>query len=159
MNSVSFFLPFKSGIWSFLFNPLELYSEFSVTIFLFSGFVVLEAGDGQEAIIVLDANPELKMVLCDLRMPNMDGLEFLDAVRDRGLSVVMMSAYGTSETTDAALALGAVDTISKPFRPSEIKLRLERLILARWIAILWAPMLARSGVLMRSRWIRNPRMV
>ena len=52
--------------------------------------------------------------------PNMDGLQLLEAVRERGLAVVMMSAYGTTETTEAALGLGAVDTISKPFRPTEI---------------------------------------
>ena len=92
------------------------------------GFAVMEAADGQQALQMLGKYPDIRMVLCDLRMPNMDGLQFLEAVRDRGLSVVMVSAYGTLETTDAALDLGAVDTISKPFRPSEIKVRLERLI-------------------------------
>jgi len=92
------------------------------------GFGVFEARDGRHAIEVLDEHPEVRMVLCDLRMPHMDGMAFLAAVAGRGLRVVMMSAYGTTETSEAALELGAVDTISKPFRSSEIRLRLERLM-------------------------------
>jgi two-component system response regulator AtoC len=92
------------------------------------GFVVFEARDGRHAIQVLDEHPEVRMVLCDLRMPHMDGMAFLAAVADRGLKIVMMSAYGTTATSEAALDLGAVDTISKPFRPAEIRLRLERLM-------------------------------
>ena len=91
------------------------------------GFVVVEARDGRHAVEVLDANPEVRLVLCDLRMPKMDGMAFLRAVADRDLRVVIMSAYGTTETSEQALELGAVDTISKPFRPAEIRLRLERL--------------------------------
>jgi len=92
------------------------------------GFAVFEARDGQHAVEVLDEHPEVRLVLCDLRMPHMDGMEFLRAVADRGLRIVMMSAYGTTETSEQALELGAVDTISKPFRPAEIRLRLERLV-------------------------------
>jgi two-component system response regulator AtoC len=92
------------------------------------GFDVFEAQDGQHAIEILDEHPEVRMVLCDLRMPRMDGMAFLGAVAGRGLRIVMMSAYGTTETSEAALDLGAVDTISKPFRPAEIRLRLERLM-------------------------------
>ena len=91
------------------------------------GYTVFEAVDGHHAISVLDEQPEVRMVLCDLRMPKLDGLGFLHAVENRGLSVIMMSAYGTTETAERALGLGAVDTISKPFRPAEIRARLDRL--------------------------------
>ncbi len=92
------------------------------------GYTVFEAVDGQDAISVLDQHPEVRMVLCDLRMPRLDGLSFLRAVADRSLSVIIMSAYGTTETAEQALALGALDTISKPFRPAEIRTRLQRLV-------------------------------
>jgi len=92
------------------------------------GFVVFEACDGEDAISVLDEHPEVRMVLCDLRMPRMDGMAFLETVGGRDLSIIMMSAYGTTESSEIALGLGAVDTISKPFRPAEIRLRLERLM-------------------------------
>ena len=56
------------------------------------------------------------------RMPRMNGMGFLDAVSGRGLQVVMMSAYGTTDTAVEALGRGAADLpISKPFRPDEIR--------------------------------------
>jgi len=92
------------------------------------GFNSCEAHDGADAISKLDEDPEIRFVLCDLRMPNMDGMAFLDAIAGRGLRVVMMSAYGTTDTAVEALGRGAVDYISKPFRPDEIRVALERLV-------------------------------
>ena len=92
------------------------------------GFVTCDAGDGVEAIARLDEDPDIRFVLCDLRMPRMDGMAFLDAIGGRGLRVVMMSAYGTTDTAVEALGRGAVDYISKPFRPNEIRVALERLV-------------------------------
>ena len=92
-----------------------------------SNFRVMEASDGVDAIQVLDDHPEIQLVLCDVRMPRMDGMAFLDAVSGRDLSVVLMSAYGTSGTAVEAIARGAVDYISKPFRPDEIRVCLDRL--------------------------------
>jgi len=92
------------------------------------GFSARQAADGREALAALDEEPELAVVLCDVRMPGMGGLEFLDRVRDRpGLAVLMMSAYGDRETEEEALRHGAVDFISKPFRPDELKARLDRI--------------------------------
>ncbi|MAY81542.1 MAG: hypothetical protein CL930_12250 [Deltaproteobacteria bacterium] len=92
-----------------------------------SNFRVLEATDGVDAIQVLDDHPEVGLVLCDVRMPRMDGMAFLDAVAGRGLNVVLMSAYGTTGTAVEAISRGAVDYISKPFRPDEIRVCLDRL--------------------------------
>ena len=58
----------------------------------------------------------------------MNGMGFLDAVSGRGLQVVMMSAYGTTDTAVEALGRGAADYISKPFRPDEIRVSIERLM-------------------------------
>jgi len=93
-----------------------------------AGFEVLEACGGHEALTTLEANPTLHLVLCDIRMPRMDGLAFLEATRGRGLSIVMMSAYGTTRTAVDALTRGAVDYISKPFRAEEIRICLERIL-------------------------------
>ena len=92
------------------------------------GFDACEARDGAHAMSILDEDPEIRFVLCDLRMPNMDGMAFLDSVAGRGVRVVMMSAYGTTDTAVEALGRGAVDYISKPFRREEIRVALERLI-------------------------------
>jgi two-component system response regulator AtoC len=92
------------------------------------GYSARQAADGREALAALDEEPGLAVVLCDVRMPGMGGLEFLDLVRERpGLAVLMMSAYGDLETEDEALRRGAADFISKPFRPDELKARLDRI--------------------------------
>ena len=92
------------------------------------GYAVTAATDGADGVAKLDADPDIRFVLCDVRMPKMNGMAFLDAVSGRGLQVVMMSAYGTTDTAVEALGRGASDYISKPFRPEEIRVSLERLM-------------------------------
>ncbi len=87
------------------------------------GHEVTTATDGADALAKLsDAAADL--ILCDVRMPTMDGMTFLErhaAGNGAGL-VVMMSAYGDSETAIAAMQRGAYDWIQKPFRAEEIVL-------------------------------------
>jgi len=61
-------------------------------------------------------------------MPNMGGMEFLDAARDilNGTTVIMMSAYGSIDTAIGAMKLGAYDYISKPFKTDEVYLTLKK---------------------------------
>ncbi len=63
------------------------------------------------------------LLMSDIRMPGMDGLEFLRLVHERWpeLPVILMTAYGSLETTMNALRLGAWDYISKPFSPEAIR--------------------------------------
>ncbi len=105
-----------------------------------AGHRVIEAGNGEEALAQLAAHPRAATVLCDIRMPRMDGMAFLaalaagpPALRER-LDVVMMSAYGSADTAVAALGQGAVDFISKPFKADEITHCVERLQAARRLA-------------------------
>jgi two-component system response regulator AtoC len=93
-----------------------------------AGYPVHEAADGQQALQVLDEHPEIRIVLSDIRMPRMDGMALLEAVKGRDLRVVMMSAYGSTDTAVAALGRGARDYISKPFRPNEIRVCLARIV-------------------------------
>lgn len=92
------------------------------------GYEVVTVPDGKSALDTLETTP-LDIILCDIRMPRMDGLSFLKEFRARGLKpgVVMMSAYGTYDQAVEALRLGADDYISKPFKSSEILLVLEKL--------------------------------
>ncbi len=92
------------------------------------GYEVAAVPDGQAALDTL-ADGKFDAVLCDIRMPRMDGLSFLKEFRARALSpgVIMMSAYGTYDQAVEALRLGADDYISKPFRSTEILLVLEKL--------------------------------
>ena len=93
-----------------------------------NGYQVLEASNGLEGITLLEANPDVRVALCDIRMPGMGGLAFLEAVSKRDLRVVMMSAYGTTDTAMECLRRGAHDYITKPFRIDEIRICLERII-------------------------------
>ena len=93
-----------------------------------AGYPVHEATDGAHALEVLDAQSDIRIVLSDMRMPRMDGMSLLAAIKDRSLNVVMMSAYGSTDAAVAALGLGARDYISKPFRPDEIRVCLERIV-------------------------------
>ncbi len=85
------------------------------------------ASDGEEGLQKSTVN-SYDHVLCDIRMPRKDGLEFLKEAQKANLdtSVIMMSAYGTVDTAIEAMKLGAYDYISKPFKPDEIVLTLKK---------------------------------
>jgi len=91
------------------------------------GYEVETASNGDEALQKVMASP-FDQVLCDIRMPRMDGLEFLREKRKKGAEVItiMMSAYGTVDIAIEAMKLGAYDYISKPFKPDEIILTLRK---------------------------------
>jgi DNA-binding NtrC family response regulator len=118
-----------------------------------AGYAVVGAADGQEGLEVLGSEPGISIVLCDLRMPRLDGMAFLEAARRTrpGLLVIMMSAYGNTDTAIEAVKRGAYDFVSKPFRADEIVLVLrkveERESLARENATLRAEVALRQPVL------------
>lgn len=91
------------------------------------GYEVLAASDGQEGLAVAEQEqPDL--VLCDVRMPGMGGLEFLDSFRAAGGSapVLVMTAYGSVDLAIDAVNRGATDYISKPFSADEVLLRVRK---------------------------------
>jgi len=90
-------------------------------------YEVETASNGEEALQRI-SNSTFDQVLCDIRMPGMDGLDFLKEVRktEADANVIMMSAYGTLDTAVEAMKLGAYDYISKPFKPDEIILTLKK---------------------------------
>jgi DNA-binding NtrC family response regulator len=77
---------------------------------------VYTAADAQGALDIL-ATREISLVMADIRMPKVDGLELLDQIRQRDPSaiVIMMTAYGSIESAVQALKLGAYDYVTKPF--------------------------------------------
>ena len=84
------------------------------------GFDVLTAASGDEALVRIDTTPA-DIVLCDLRMPGIDGMELLpQLVRKLPTStIIMMSAFGTEELAIEAMNRGAYDYLAKPFQPTE----------------------------------------
>ena len=81
-----------------------------------------EEGLRKAAVSVFD------QILCDIRMPGMDGLAFLREIKKTGIetTIIVMSAYGTADIAIEAMKLGAYDYISKPFKPDEIILTLRK---------------------------------
>ncbi len=90
-----------------------------------AGYAVTVAADGVDGLSILESKA-FDLILCDVRMPRMDGLSFLKQITKQGLNTttIVMSAYGTIDTAVEAMKLGAVDYISKPFKADEILLKL-----------------------------------
>ena len=91
------------------------------------GHSVGTAGEGEEALSKLSSE-DVDLVLCDLRMPKMDGLEFIERYTSGGghALVIAMSAYGDSDTAIAAMQKGAYDYVQKPFRAEEVVLAVRK---------------------------------
>ncbi len=83
--------------------------------------------DGRKAVSELE-NDDFDFVLCDIKMPGLDGYGFLKALKERSISktVIMMSAYGTMDSAIECMKLGAYDYISKPFKSDEVILTLKK---------------------------------
>ncbi|HFE53552.1 MAG TPA: response regulator, partial [Bacteroidetes bacterium] len=94
-----------------------------IEILSFHGYRTLEAADGATGIRTLqEESPEL--VLLDLKLPDMDGLEVLRWVRSNmpEVPVVLISGYGTVAAAVEATKLGAVDFLEKPLRAERVLL-------------------------------------
>src|SRR5277367_5249717 len=93
------------------------------------GFVCMEADSGETALALLEEQPA-HIILTDLVMPNMSGLDFLEKVKKLlpRTEVAVMTGHGSIETAVQAMKLGAYDYISKPFSPlEELRLFLRRM--------------------------------
>jgi two-component system response regulator AtoC len=93
------------------------------------GFICLEADSGESALALLEEQP-VHVVLSDMVMPHMSGLEFLERVKKLlpRTEVALMTGHGSIETAVQAMKLGAYDYITKPFSPlEELRLFLRRM--------------------------------
>ncbi len=91
------------------------------------GYRVDTAVNGSEGLS-LATKGLYDFILCDIKMPVMDGIDFLKGAREAGVTgtIIMMSAYGAVETAIDCMKEGAYDYISKPFNPDEILLVLKK---------------------------------
>jgi two-component system, NtrC family, response regulator AtoC len=93
------------------------------------GFICLEADSGESALTLLEEQP-VHMILSDMVMPQMSGLEFLEKVKKflPRTEVALMTGHGSIETAVQSMRLGAYDYITKPFSPlEELRLFLRRM--------------------------------
>jgi len=88
------------------------------------GFTVVEAEDGKDGIAKLKENPDVAMIISDVNMPNMNGLEMVEAIgADSGLShppIVMLTTEGAGELVERAKKAGAKGWLVKPFKPEQL---------------------------------------
>jgi DNA-binding NtrC family response regulator len=92
-----------------------------------AGYAISAAADAESALTLLREEP-VDLVVTDLRLPGMNGLEFLHAVKrtNAALPVIVMTAYGTVETAVEAMKAGASDYVLKPFSLEELKLLVQK---------------------------------
>lgn len=93
------------------------------------GYIVHTATSGEEALSVLDdVKPDL--VIMDVRMPEMDGIEVLRRIKETHphIQVIIMTAYSTTEKAIEAIKLGAYDYLTKPFDNDELLIRVKEAI-------------------------------
>lgn len=92
-----------------------------------TGFMVLKAARGDEALNILNKEM-IDIVLLDLKMPGMDGLEVLERIRilSEAIQVIVITGYATVETAIKAMKQGAYDFIPKPFEPDQLRIVVNR---------------------------------
>jgi two-component system chemotaxis response regulator CheY len=92
---------------------------------------IVAAQNGQEGLEKLAKNPDADLILLDINMPLMNGLEFIKKVRELGkydnVPIVIVSTEGKEEDTMRGLALGAKGYVKKPFQPSDMHTLIEKL--------------------------------
>jgi DNA-binding NtrC family response regulator len=105
------------GIRSYLASLLEL-----------QGYRVDTAEDGRSALALLESGAAPDLIVLDVMMPGIDGLETLRRIRDRdpGVPVVMLSVVGKAATIVEAMKLGATDYLNKPFEEEELELTISK---------------------------------
>ena len=88
-----------------------------------SGFAIVEAVDGIDGLVKLAASPDTKLIVCDVNMPRMSGLEFLEQLASGATAkppVMMLTTEGQPELIARAKALGARAWMVKPFKPEHL---------------------------------------
>ena len=87
-----------------------------------SGYRISSAEDGEKALLWLE-NAPIDLVLLDLQMPGMSGMNVLEAIREAGndVPVVIVTAHGSIPDAVLAMKLGAIDFLSKPLSPDALR--------------------------------------
>ena len=88
-----------------------------------AGFEVVEAQDGIEGLDRMKGTPDLSLIICDLNMPRMNGLEMLGVAKESGtltVPVVMLTTEGRTDLIEKAKRAGARGWLVKPFKPDQL---------------------------------------
>ncbi len=92
---------------------------------------ILDALNGQDGLDKLEKHPDISLILLDINMPVMNGIEFIKKLKAlekyNHIPIVMVSTEGKEEDTMRGLALGAKGYVKKPFQPSDLHAIIEKL--------------------------------
>jgi len=104
-------------------------SQLLEKILIKEGFNTFTANNGSMALSIIDGH-HVDMVITDIRMPNMSGIELLERIRktDPLIKVILITAFATLETALKALRMGAQDYITKPFDLDEVLLAIHKIV-------------------------------
>src|SRR5450432_1217648 len=92
------------------------------------GYRVIEAGDGRAALAAV-AREDPALIVLDLMLPEIDGLDVVRAIRQAGdTPIIILSARGTTADRITGLGSGADDYLPKPFSPAELVVRVARVL-------------------------------
>lgn len=91
---------------------------------------LIEATSGKDAIAEVKKNPDIDIVLMDIRMPGMDGYQAIEIIRDinPSLNIAAVTAYGGASDREACLDAGCIDYLAKPFHSKDLFTMLRRVI-------------------------------
>ncbi len=91
------------------------------------GYDVLEAHNGEEAIKIIEENPDLDVILLDVMLPDTNGIDILEQVRPylQNTVIIMVTGVNDLETVVNAMKLGADDYAVKPFRLGDLEAKIE----------------------------------
>jgi len=91
---------------------------------------IYEAGDGIEALNIIASGKTIHLILSDINMPNMDGLEFVKTARNNGnvTPIVMVTTEGGEDIIREAISSGASASIKKPFTPEQLRKKLREFL-------------------------------
>ena len=92
------------------------------------GYEIDQAGDGEEALAKLTGGARYDLVISDIKMPGLDGIDLLERIKEHNLPcpVIFITAFATVDSAVSAMRSGAVDYITKPFDEQRILLAVEK---------------------------------
>ncbi len=112
-------------------DSLLMHRMYDIIFMRYKGVKIVHAKDGQEALDLLQTNPETDLIVLDINMPVMNGLEFLDRVKSERLysdiPVIIVSTEGKEEDTIRGLEAGASGYVKKPFHPASLHSIIEKI--------------------------------
>ncbi|HVJ63888.1 MAG TPA: sigma-54 dependent transcriptional regulator [Bdellovibrionota bacterium] len=97
-----------------------------------SGWECFEAESGTRALEILKTDPKVRLLITDLKMPEMNGIELLQIARHIRPEVqrLLVTAFGTIEDTVSAMKLGAFDVLTKPLKAAQVREKVEAMLAA-----------------------------